>query len=133
MIYKFRNTQTDEITEVEMPMKDYAPYRGANNDEDCWERIYEMPQISMGTSTAKSIDPWNRNDFINRTKDMRGNYGDIMDHAKEMSAKRAKESLTGEDPVKRKYFDDYAAKRGGKKHVADLKKTVENKHIKVDL
>ena len=133
MIYKFRNTQTDEIVEVEMSMKDYAPYKGESGEEDVWERVYETPQINMGVSTAKSLDPWSRNDFINRTKDMRGNYGDIMDHAKEMSEKRAKESFTGEDPVKRRYFDDYSAKRGGKKHIADLKKTIENKNIKVDL
>ena len=88
MIYKFRNTQTDEIVEVEMSMKDYTPYKGKSGEEDVWERVYETPQINMGVSTAKSLDPWSRNDFINRTKDMRGNYGDIMDHAKEMSEKR---------------------------------------------
>ena len=36
MIYLFYNTETDEYREIEMSMKEYAPYRGENNDEDTW-------------------------------------------------------------------------------------------------
>ena len=64
---------------------------------------------------------------------MKGSYGEMLDHAKDLSSQRAKESLTGEDPLKRKYLDNYSAERGGKKHVSEMKKTVENKHIRIDL
>ena len=56
MIYLFHNKETDEYREIEMRMKDYAPYLGENQDEDCWERVYEIPQISMGHSTSKTVD-----------------------------------------------------------------------------
>ncbi len=55
MIYLFYNTETDEYREIEMSMKEYAPYRGENNDEDAWERVYETPQISMRNSTSTKI------------------------------------------------------------------------------
>lgn len=133
MVYKFQHKITGESHEVEMPMKDYKLYKGPSGNDDQWERIYEAPQINMGVSTAKAIDAWDSKSFVERTGKMKGTVGDLEKHAAELSDKRAKESLTGEDPLKRKYFNDYSRKRGGKKHVSDLKKTVENKHIKVDL
>ena len=114
-------------------MKDYQPYKGEDGTENNWQRVYEAPQVNMGISSAKSIDPWDSSSFVKRTRDMKGSVGDLLDHASELSEKRASQSVTGEDPVKRKYFDDYSKARNGKKHVADLKKTVENKHIRVDL
>ena len=71
MIYLFHNKETDEYREIEMSMKEYAPYRGENNDEDCWERIYDTPQISMGHSTSKTVDPYSQNEFVERTGKMK--------------------------------------------------------------
>lgn len=133
MLYKFQHTETGEIHEVEMSMKNYEPYKGPSGDDKRWQRVYEAPQINMGVSTSKSINPWDNNSFVNRTKEMKGSYGEMLDHAKDLSSQRAKESLTGEDPLKRKYLDNYSAERGGKKHVSEMKKTVENKHIRIDL
>ena len=133
MIYSFQNTDTGEIRDVEMSMKDYQPYKGEDGTENNWQRVYEAPQVNMGISSAKSIDPWDSSSCVKRTRDMKGSVGDLLDHASELSEKRASQSVTGEDPVKRKYLDDYSKARNGKKHVADLKKTVENKHIRVDL
>ena len=61
-------------------MKDYEAYKGPNGDDEHWERVYEAPQINMGVSTAKSIDAWDNNSFVNRTKDMKGTVGDLLDH-----------------------------------------------------
>ena len=72
MIYKFRNIETDEYVEVEMSMKDYKPYQGINGDEDCWERVYEAPQISMRNSTSAKIDPFDQKAFVDRTGKMKG-------------------------------------------------------------
>lgn len=131
MIYTFENTDTGEIREVVMKMKDYKPYKGENGDENCWRRIYELPQVNMGVSNAKSIDPWDQNSFVNRTANMKGTYGDLQDHAKELSEKRAAQSATGEDPVKRKHFDNYE-KRTGRKHLADKPKSIDGKNFKID-
>ena len=114
-------------------MKNYAPYKGPNGNDENWERVYEAPQINMGNSTAKKIDPWDNTSFVDRTKHMKGTYGDLENHSRELSEKRAKESITGEDPLKRKYLNNYAKRRGGKKHMAAMPTTFENKHVKVEL
>ena len=129
MTYLFHNKETDEYREVEMKMKDYAPYRGENQDEDCWERVYEIPQISMGNSTSKTVDPYSQNEFVERTGKMKGNFGDMFDYSKELSEKRAADH-GGVDPVKKKYFKNYE-KKTGKKHLAD-KKSYESKNVKID-
>jgi len=129
MIYLFHNKETDEYREIEMSMKEYAPYRGENNDEDCWERIYDTPQISMGNSTSKTVDPYSQNEFVERTGKMKGNFGNMLDYSKELSEKRAKDH-GGTDPVKEKYFKNYE-KKTGKKHLAD-KKPYESKNVKID-
>ena len=129
MIYLFYNTETEEYIEVEMSMKNYAPYRGKNGDEDCWERVYEIPQISMGNSITKTADPYSQNEFVERTGKLKGSLGNIMDYSKELSEKRAADD-GGVDPVKKKYFKNYE-KKTGKKHLAD-KKPYESKNIKID-
>jgi hypothetical protein len=54
----------------------------------------------------------------------------MFDYSKEMSERRA-EKAGGVDPVKKKYFEDYSKKTGGKKHTAQSK-TYESKNVKVD-
>ena len=56
MVYQFRNKKTGKIVDIVMSMKDYKPYRGKNNDEDFWERIYDVPQVNLGD--AKVVDPF---------------------------------------------------------------------------
>ena len=125
----FYNTETDEYREVEMSMKEYAPYRGENGNEDCWERVYDTPQISMGNSTAKKVNPYSQKEFVERTGKMKGNFGDMFDYSKELSDRRAKDH-GGVDPVKEKYFRNYE-KKTGKKHLAD-KKSYESKNVRID-
>ena len=127
MIYSFRNTKTNEIRDIEMPMKDYEPYKGENGDEDFWERIYDLPQVNIGNS--KVVDPFDRNGFVSKTGGMKGSYGDLMDYSSELSERRA--ALNGgEDPIKRQHFDNYE-KKTGKKHLAD-KKSYESKNVRID-
>ena len=61
MIYSFNNNETGEIRDIVMKMKDYQPYKGENGNEDCWERLYDLPQINMGLTSTKSVDPWDQN------------------------------------------------------------------------
>ena len=129
MIYLFYNTETDEYREVEMSMKEYTPYRGENNNEDTWERVYETPQISMRNSIASKVDPYNQSEFVDRTGKMKGSVDDMLDYSKELSEKRA-EKNGGIDPVKQKYFRNYE-KKTGKKHLAD-KKSYESKNVRID-
>jgi len=128
MIYSFRNKKTNEIIDVEMPMKDYKHYRGENNNEDFWERIYDLPQVNIGNT--KVTDPFDNKSFIDKTGSMKGSYGDLLDYSSELSEKRA--SLNGgEDPIKRKHFDNYE-KKTGKKHLKDKPKKIETKNATIE-
>ena len=111
-----------------MPMKDYQPYKGENGKEDFWERIYDLPQVNIGN--AKTVDPFDNNRFVTKTRDMKGTYGDLLDYSNELSERRAA-SNGGEDPDKRKHFDNYE-KRTGKKHLKDKSPTINSKNVDVD-
>lgn len=129
MVYQFRNKKTGKIIDVVMSMKDYVHYRGKNNDEDFWERVYDLPQVNIGN--AKTTDPFNNNAFIEKTGKMKGKYGDLLDYSAELSEKRA-ELNGGEDPLKRKYFDDYKKTRNGKKHIKDRPKKIDTKNATIE-
>jgi|TARA_Y100000310_G_C20583846_1_gene764377 hypothetical protein len=132
MFYNFINKITGETKEIEMPMADYEPYKGEEGNDDNWERVYDVPQVNIGNYVAKKVDPWDNKQFIDRTGNMKGTYGDMQDYSSQLSEKRAKESITGEDPIKRKHFDKYK-KATGKKHMSDHPKVIETKNIKVEL
>jgi hypothetical protein len=128
MIYQFKNKKTGQIKDVYMSMSDYKPFCGENGDEDGqWERIYYAPQLN---TVGTRIDPYNSKHFVDKTGRMKGTYGDLLDYSAELSEKRA--SKDGEDPLKRKYFEEYKKKRGGKKHLKDVPKKIETKNYKIE-
>lgn len=129
MVYQFRNKKTGKIIDVVMSMKDYKPYRGKNNDEDFWERVYDVPQVNIGNATV--VDPFDNKAFVNKTGAMTGKYGDLLDYSSELSERRAA-LAGGEDPLKRKYFDDYKKKTNGKKHIKDRPKKIETKNATIE-
>jgi hypothetical protein len=87
--------------------------------------------VSSQLNTTGNIDPWNKNDFMNKTAMDTGNIADLIDRSEELSHKRAAES-GGVDPVKEKYLKQYSKRRGGKGHPSEKKKTFENKDVKID-
>lgn len=129
MIYRFKNKKTGKIIDVVMSMREYKPYRGENNNEDFWERVYEVPQVNIGN--AKSSDPFDNKSFIEKTGSMKGTYGDLLDYSAELSEKRA-EKAGGEDPIKRQYFDEYKKKTNGKKHIKDRPKKINTKNATIE-
>jgi hypothetical protein len=131
MFYNFIHKITEETKEIEMPMSGYKPYKGEDGQDENWQRVYDTPQVNIGNYVAKRVDPWNNNQFVERTGKMKGTYGDMQDYSAQMSERRAKESATGEDPVKRKHFNRYE-KKTGKKHLKDKPTTIETKNVKID-
>jgi len=90
-----------------------------------WNRIFTTPQLNcVGT-----IDPFSKNDFVNKTASTKGTYGDLADRSAELSAQR--KAQLGYDPVQNKYFDDYSKKRKGVKHPKD-KRGNDSQDYKVD-
>lgn len=125
-LYIFQHPKTEEYTEVFFGMNDEKKYIDEDGTE--WQRVYALPQLN----TEASIDPWNNSDFVNKTANMKGTVGDLLDKSSELSAQRAEQN-GGVDPLKKKYYENYSKERGGAKHPTDKKKTVENKHFKIDL
>lgn len=124
-IYTYKHPETGEYKEVVQTMSEEHVYTDEQGVE--WKRVFTVPNAAMDTRE----DAWNKNQFINKTGRMKGTVGDVLDYSSELSARRA-EANGGEDPVKRKAFNDYE-KRTGKKHLSDKKKTIETSKIKIDL
>ena len=129
MDYQFKNKKTGKIVDIVMSMKDYRPYRGKSDNEDHWERVYDVPQVNIGNATV--VDPFDNKAFVNKTGGMTGKYGDLLDYSSELSDRRAA-LAGGEDPLKRKYFDDYKKKTNGKKHIKDIPKKIETKNARIE-
>ena len=125
-IYIYHNIQTDEYVEVVQRMNETHQYSGIAGDENCWKRVFTVPNASIDSH----VDPFSSKQFVDKTQNKKGTYGDLLDRSAEMSDKRAC-LAGGKDPVKEKYFSDYSAKRRGAKH-PDQMKTFENNKIKVD-
>ncbi len=107
-------------------MKD-EPKEFTDEDGTKWNREWAPPQVNG----QGSIDPWSNADFVNKTAG-KGTMGDLLDRSKELSDKRAQEA-GGKDPVKEKYYKQYAKDRGGAPHPDKMKRSFENKNIKIEL
>tara|TARA_R110000824_G_scaffold214603_1_gene400817 strand:+ start:1018 stop:1368 length:351 start_codon:yes stop_codon:yes gene_type:complete len=79
-----------------------------------YNRVYTVPQASIDTH----IDPYSQKDF---RKIKSENIGDMWDRSQELSQIRTEKE--GKDPIKEKYFKDYAKKTKGKKHGKDPTRT----------
>ncbi len=124
-IYIYQNPETNKTIEVLQSMTEEHVYVDEKGLE--WKRVFVPSQLA----TESSIDPWSENQFVEKTRNSKGNYGDLLDRSAELSSKRANEN-GGVDPIKQKYFKDYSKKRGGAKHPEDKKKTIETKNYKID-
>lgn len=124
-IYIFKHPETEEYKEIVQTMNEEHVYTDESGLK--WKRVFTIPNATIDTKD----DAWSHNGFVEKTGKMKGTVGDVLDYSSELSAKRA-EANGGEDPVKRKAFNDYE-KKVGKKHISDKKKTIETSKIKIDL
>ena len=125
-LYIYLNESTNEYREILQGMNDPHEYFGETDEvNEPWQRVFTIPNASIDTQ----IDPFNSNQFVDRTGSKKGSYGDMLDYSSEMSQRRA-DQAGGVDPVKEKYFKEYSKKRKGAKHFEQMK-TFENKGIEV--
>lgn len=117
-IYIYKHPDKEEYLEEMQGMNDKHVY--FDSDGLQWKRIFTIPNASIDTS----VDPYSSKEFIQKTENKKGTYGDMMDYSKELSYERS-EKNGGVDPVKEKYYKDYSAKRKGEKHFNEIK---EKKH-----
>jgi len=125
-IYIYKHPTEEEYEEVVQSMNDTHTY---SKDGVEWERVFFAPNMAVSASD----DPFSANNYVEKTANMKGTVGDLLDYSAELSERRA-EANGGVDPVKQKTLEDYSKKTGGKKHTSQLgqKKTFETKDIKVE-
>ncbi|NJO59116.1 MAG: hypothetical protein HC836_12510 [Richelia sp. RM2_1_2] len=116
-LYIYQHPDTKEIREVLQSIHEEHIF--VDENEIKWDRIFTVPNASIDSR----LNPWQPNDFINKTSRNGDNIGALWDRSRELSEKRASEN-GGIDPVKEKYFKDYAKERNGKEH--PLKKQNKN-------
>jgi len=124
-VYIYKHPQKNEYIEVVQSMQDKHTY--TDNEGLQWQRVWTNPQLNCDSN----INPFSNSDFISKTGNMKGSYGDMLDYSKELSEKR-KSMHGGADPVQQKYFKEYSENRNGAKHVNELKqRKLENKNFKI--
>ena len=126
-IYIYKHPENEKHIEVFQTMMEDHVYVDSDGLE--WKRIFTIPNASIDSQ----IDANSSKEFIEKTANKKGTVGEMMDYSKELSQVRA-EKNGGVDPIKEKYYKDYAAKRKGAKHVDQMKSEMKNnKHINIDL
>jgi hypothetical protein len=115
--YLFKNPITKEIVEVFQAMKDEHIFIDSNGIE--YERIYTIPQASIDSK----IDAFSSSDFVEKTRNKKGTIGDLWQASRELSEKRGG---SANDPVKEKFYKNYA-KEHGVKHADQIKKEKKDK------
>ena len=113
-VYIYEHPKTKERVEVVQSVKEahvFVDEKGVK-----WNRVFTVPQVAEGTR----IDPFSVNQFVEKTGKKKGTVGELWDRAAELSRKRA-QVCGGVDPIRQKFFDDYSAKRGGKRHPDDTR------------
>jgi len=125
-IYIYKHPEEETYTEVLQTMMENHVYFDSDGLE--WKRVFTVPNASIDSQ----IDPHSSKEFINKTENKKGTYGDMMDYSKELSHVRA-EKNGGIDPVKEKYYKEYSSKRKGAKHVDQMKSEAKNnKQVSID-
>jgi hypothetical protein len=124
-IYVYKHPDEEDYREVFQGMNDEHVYA---EDGVEFERVFLAPNASVDSE----IDPFSSQQFIDATSNKKGTLGDMMDLSAEMSRKRA-DQAGGKDPVKEKFFDNYAKERNGAEHPSRVKEQgYESKNIKID-
>ena len=124
-IYVYKHPEEEEYREVFQGMNDKHVYSEGGVE---WKRVFLYPNASIDNS----IDPFNKQQYIDATYNKKGTLGDMMSLSKELSAKRADQN-GGQDPVKEKFYNNYRDERKGAEHPDRIKeKGYESKNVKVD-
>lgn len=121
----FVHPQTGERRDifVDINDKDATKFRQQEIDGVIWKRILEVPMMSIDTK----VDPFSACDYVRNTGSKKGTTGDLFDYSAELSAQRAEKA--GHDPVKDKFYSDWAAKHPGQVH-QNKKKDDANEKLK---
>src|SRR5690606_33037004 len=126
-LYIYENPQTGERIEIFQSVHDDHVYQ---ENGHFWKRVFTIPNASIDTK----VDPYSKKDFVKTTANKKGKFGEVLDLAAELSNARADKD--GRDPVKEKFYENYAKERRGKQHVdvsrRDAKERLAKKGFEVE-
>lgn len=94
-------------------------------DGQKWRRIAAIPNAASSTGG----DPYSAKDFNTKMGGKNVTVGDLWDASKEASDKRA--AKEGKDPIKEKYYRDYARERKGVLHHGERKEKTDRQMSEV--
>lgn len=84
-----------------------------------WKRVLTVPNAASNTT----LDPYSAKDFNKSLDGKNVKIGDLWDASKEASDKRA--AKEGNDPIKQKFYRDYAKERKGTLHHGERKENMD--------
>jgi len=117
-VYVYKHPSKEEFIELVQSMNEEHVYIDDSGLK--WKRVWINPQLN----TDSNINPFDNAHFVNKTGNMKGSYGDMLDYSKELSDKR-KSMNGGIDPVQQKYFKEYSKQRKGAKHPEEVKQKLK--------
>lgn len=123
-IYCFTNSDESEYVDVFFHMNDKKSYVGPDGKE--WRRVYTSPNASVDCK----IDPFSSRDFVEKTGKKKGNFGNLLDAAKEASIQRTEKE--GRDVVKEKWLKNYETTNGVKHFDSSKDKVVKKNGVTID-
>lgn len=113
--YVYKHPKREKYVEVVQGINEPHEYFDKNGTK--WERVFTVPNIGIDTK----VDAFSQAEFVEKTRGKKGTLGDLIDRSGELSEKRAAKN-GGVDPVKEKFFREYAQKRKNKLHPSDPKR-----------
>ena len=112
--YIYRHPKTGKIVELIQRMEEDHVF--VDSKGVAWEREFTPPNPAIDSNAS----PFSASKFSDKVSNTKGSYGDLLDRSKEASEKR--KDKEGYDALSQKYYDNYAKKRRGKKHMNDPKR-----------
>lgn len=121
-LYLFYSEKKDEYREIFFNMNDEKVYNGEDGSEiGEWSRRWTVPNASV--DSISDVDPFDTRKLVEKTGKMKGTIGDLWT-ASEEASKRREDKLGHEDPVRRKYLDNYQ-KENNRKHFHDRPQKID--------
>lgn len=124
-LYSFVNPENEaECVDVFFHMNDEKKFIGPDGKE--WRRVYFSPNASIDSK----IDPFSSRDFVEKTGKKKGNFGNLLDAAKEASIARTQKE--GRDVVKEKWLKNYETTNNTKFFDSSKDKVVKKNGVTID-
>lgn len=123
-LYLYTDDCSGETVEVFQKMNDKHVFFGPDGKQ--WRRVYTVPTASVDNK----IDPFSKQDFVEKTGRKKGTFGDLLDASKDAHLARIQKE--GRDLVKEKWLKDYKTTNGVDHFDSKKDKVIKKNGITID-